>query len=79
VLPFGCGDEAFAEAIAAAIARDLRELRSALDGYEVEDSEGFYDGVVGAGQAIALPQLPEAQKRPRWVAAFGVLLDKHQA
>ncbi len=73
-----CGDETLADAIAAVIAPDLRELRTALDGRPWRDPEGFFDEVFAAGQAMTLRNLPDAHTRPEVVAAFEALLDKHQ-
>ncbi len=73
----GCGDETLADAIAAGIAPDLRELRTALDGHPWRDPEGFFNEVFAAGQ-MTLPSLPDAHTRPEVVAAFEALLDKHQ-
>ena len=74
----GCGDETLADAIAAGIALDLRELRTALDGHPWRDPEGFFNEVFAAGHAMTLPNLPDAHTRPEVVAAFEALLDKHQ-
>jgi hypothetical protein len=74
----GYGDDALAEAIAAGIAPDLRELRAALDGHPWRGPEGFFNDVFLAGQAVAFPELPDAHTRPDVVAAFEVLLDKHE-
>jgi hypothetical protein len=74
----GCGDETLADTIAAGIALDLRELRTALDGHPWRDPEGFFNEVFAAGHAMTLPKLPVAHTRPEVVAAFEALLDKHQ-
>lgn len=48
----GCGDDALAQAIAVAIAPDLRESRAALQGHPWEESDDFVDEVFAAAWAM---------------------------
>lgn len=75
----GSGDEPLADAIAAAIAHDVRELRSALEGYEWRELEGGYGELFTAGQPFARPEIPDAHNRSEVIAAFDALLRKHES
>jgi hypothetical protein len=73
----GCGDKALAQAIATAIAPDLRELRAALrERPWAAESDGLMDAVRTGARAMRLPDLPDTHTRPEVGAAFDVLLDK---
>lgn len=75
----GSGDEALAEAIAVVIARDLRELRRATEGYEPHEMGGPWQELFTAGQMfLPRPEIPDAHRRPEVVAAFNELLHKHE-
>lgn len=75
----GSGDEALAESIAVVIARDLRELRRAMEGYEPRDMGGPWQELFTAGQMfLPRPEIPDAHMRPDVVAAFNELLRKHE-
>ena len=74
----GCGDDAFAEAIAKGIAPDLAKLRSTADGRPWQEPDDYFNGVFAAAQAMPLPSLPDSHTRPDVVAAFEALLNKHQ-
>jgi hypothetical protein len=75
----GCGDEPLAEAIAREIARDLRELRRAMEGYEPQEMDGPWEELFTAGQMfLPRPDIPDAHRRPEVVAAFNELLRKHE-
>jgi hypothetical protein len=73
----GCGDTELAQAIATAIAPDLRELRAALrERPWAAESDGLTDAVRTGPRAMRLPDLPDTHTRLEVVAAFDVLLDR---
>ena len=73
----GCGDKALAQAIATAIAPDLRELRAALrERPWAAESDGIVDAVRAGARAMRIPDLPDTHTRPEVVAAFDALLDR---
>jgi len=72
----GCGDNALAEMIAAAIAPNLRELRAALRERPWADSDGIVGAIRNGARAMRMPDLPDTHTRPEVVAAFDALLDK---
>lgn len=74
----GCGDGPLAEAIATAIARDLRDLRRAVEGYEVRDMDGRSELFTAGQMFLPRPDVPDAHRRPETVAAFNDLLRKYE-
>ena len=75
----GCGDEPLADAIARAIARDLRELRQAMEGYEPMEMDGPWQELFTAGQMfLPRPDIPDVHRRPEVGAAFDELMRKHE-
>ncbi len=74
----GSGDEPLADAIAAAIAPDVQEVRSMADGRPWMERDGFFNELFTREQAIRLPDLPDHHTKPEVVAAFDVLLGKHR-
>jgi hypothetical protein len=72
----GCGDKPLAQAIATAIAPDLRELRAALrERPWAAHADGLIDMVRNGARGIRLPALPDTHTKPEVVAAFDTLLD----
>lgn len=75
----GCGDEVLADAIAAGITRDLRDLRAAYAEHPWRDADGCHNDMFAASEARwGVPELPDSHTKPEVVAAFEALLDKHQ-
>lgn len=75
----GSGDEALAESIALVIARDLRELRRAMEGYEPREMDGPWQELFTAGHvSLPRPEIPDAHRRTDVVAAFNELLRQHE-
>jgi hypothetical protein len=61
----GSGDDALAETIAIAIAPDLRDMRSAIEGHPWRDPDRFFNEVFTAGQTMRIRNCQTRTIAPR--------------